>query len=58
MPFIHVPTYYAVYIVVDKETGILRFVRACKTKGEAVEWIYKSGDKEIIYCIQEHLKRK
>ncbi len=58
MGFIHVPTYFAIYSVIDKETGTLSFVKECKTKGEAVEWIYKSGYKSATYCIKEYMRKK
>jgi hypothetical protein len=58
MVFIPVPTDFVVYIVLDKEAGTLKLVKECKTKGEVVEWIYESGDKDIIYCIKEHLRKK
>jgi hypothetical protein len=56
--FAIVPTTYAVYIVVDKENGILRFVKEFDTKGHAVKWIAKSGEKGITYCIQTHSQGK
>jgi hypothetical protein len=55
--FYTVPTIYAIYIVVDKENGVLKFVKEFKTKGHAVNWIAKSGEKEITYCVQTHIRR-
>ena len=54
--FTIVPTYYVVYLVVDPETASLRRVKECNTKGEAVKWINKSGEKGINYCIKEFLR--
>ena len=56
--FTIVPTKYAVYIVVDKENGVLKFVKEFNTKGHAVNWIGKSGEKDITYCVQTHLRRR
>ena len=56
--FAIVPTIYEVYIVVDKESGALKFVKEFNTRGHAVNWISKSGDKDITYCVQEHLQRR
>lgn len=53
-----VPTKYAVYTVVDKQNGVLRFVKEFKTRGHAVSWINNYGDKGTLYCIQMHLQRK
>lgn len=53
-----VPTYYAIYIVVDKENGVLKFVKEFNTKGHAVNWIAKFGDKDVTYCVQTHLRRR
>jgi len=53
-----VPTNYAIYIVVDKENGVLKFVKEFKTKGHAANWIAKSGQKDITYCMQTHLRRR
>lgn len=56
--FIIVPASYAVYIVTNKETGILKFVKEFKTKGHAFNWIAKSGEQGVTYCVQMHLRRK
>ena len=53
-----VPTNYAVYSVMNKQNGVLRFVKEFKTKGQAVSWINNYGDKGTLYCIQMHLQRK
>lgn len=56
--FITVSTYYAVYIVLDKEHGVLKFVSEFNTHGHAVKWISNSGEKNVTYCIQTHLSRR
>lgn len=56
--FIIVPANYAVYIVTNKEAGILKFVKEYKTKGHALNWIAKSGEKGATYGVQMHLRRK
>ncbi len=53
-----VPTYYAVYIVIDKQNGVLRFVKEFKTRGRAVSWINNYGDKGSLYCVQTHMQRR
>lgn len=53
-----VPTNYAIYIVVDKESGVLKFVKEFKTKGHAMNWIAKLGQKDLTYCVQTHLRRR
>ena len=58
MAFIHLPTTFAIYVVLDKESGVVKLVKECKTRGEALEWIYKSGEPAFTYCIQEHFKKK
>lgn len=54
--FTTVPTYYVIYKVDNIETASLKFVKNCKTKGEAVKWIHKSGEKDVNYCIKEYLR--
>jgi hypothetical protein len=54
--FIIVPTYYVIYMVLDPEIPSFKRVKECKTKGEAVKWIHKSGEKGINYCIKEFLR--
>jgi len=56
--FITVPANYAVYIITNKETGTLKFVKEYKTKGHALNWIAKSGEQGVTYCVQMHLRRK
>ena len=57
MAFIAVPTFYVVYKVINEETCTLIHVIEFKTKGAAVEWIYKSGEKGVNYCIKEFLRK-
>lgn len=52
------PNSYAIYIVVDKEAGVLKFVKEFNTKGRAVSWIATSGEKGITYCIQTQFRRR
>ena len=54
----NVPTHYAIYIVVDKENSVLKFVKEFDTKGHAVKWVATSGDKDLTYCLQTHLRRR
>jgi hypothetical protein len=54
--FTVVPTYYVIYVVVDSEVASLSRIKECKTKGEAVKWIHKSGEKGTNYCIKEFLR--
>jgi hypothetical protein len=55
--FINVPTYYIIYKVDNLESASLLFVKECKTRGEAVEWIHKSGEQGANYCIKEYLRK-
>jgi hypothetical protein len=55
--FIIVPTYYVIYIVIDPEIASLKRIKECKTKGEAVKWIHKSGEKGANYIIKEFLMK-
>jgi len=57
MTFIVVPTSYIVYKVINEEIYTLIRVIECKTKGAAVEWIHKSGEKGVNYCIKEFLRK-
>ena len=57
MAFIVVPTSYIVYKVTNEETCTLTRIIECKTKGAAVEWIHKSGEKGVNYCIKEFLTK-
>ena len=57
MAFIVIPTFYVVYKVIDEETYNLMRVIECKTKGAAVDWISKSGEKDVKYCIKEFFKK-
>jgi hypothetical protein len=56
MAFIIVPTYYLVYKVADRENRSREFVQEFKSKGKAIEWIYKEGEKEVYYIIEEYYK--
>lgn len=56
--FYTVPTTFAVYVVENKENGVLKLVKEFNTKGHAIQWISKSGEKDVTYCIQTHLKKK
>ena len=52
-----VPTYFVVYMVENMETGSLQFVKEFKTKGAAVTWIDKSGEKGVNYVINAYLRK-
>ena len=55
--FISVPTYYVIYKVDNLQTASLQFIIECATKGKAVEWINKSGEQGVNYCIKEYLRK-
>ena len=53
MAFIRVSTSYTIYKIEDAKTFACSLIKECKTKGEAVEWIHKEGDKGAFYHILE-----
>ena len=55
--FISVPTYYVIYRVNNLETASFQFIKECKTRGEAIEWIHKSGEQGVNYYINEYLRK-
>jgi hypothetical protein len=57
MVFIVVPTFYVVYKVIDEQSYSLKHVIDCKTKGAAVKWIHKYGEREVNYTIKEFFKK-
>ena len=57
MALIVVPTYFVVYKVADRENPFPEFVKEFKSKGKAIEWIYKEGEKGAYYSIEEYYKK-
>ena len=56
--FIFVPTYYAVYKVATRESLSREFIKEFTSKGKALEWISKEGEKGVSYTIEVYYKRK
>jgi len=57
MAIIVVPTYYVVYKVLDERNGELAFVKEYKTKGDALKWINKDGERGINYLVREYFRK-
>ena len=57
MAFIVVPTYFVIYKVAERENPTSEFVKEFKSKGKAIEWIYKEGEKGVYYTIEEYYKK-
>ncbi len=55
--FFIVPTHFIVYKIADLTNPSREFVREFKTKGGALKWIYKSGEKGINYFVQENFRK-
>ena len=53
-----VHTSFALYMVVDKEGGVLKYVKEFNTKGHALQWVSKSGEKGSDYRVQQHFRKK
>lgn len=57
MAIIRLTNTYVVYKITNIEALTFLFVKEYKTKGEAAEWIYKEGERNESYFIQEIFKK-